>query len=103
MNPKRYRVVDVEHRASRVANFQVNTVAAVAEMLEAAGLKGPHELSRRHIVRRLSASQIQLADQIYPKVAEGALLRGEKVADPRLASYWHRVTPDSFQAVERNI
>ena len=103
MNPKRYRVVDVEHRASRVASFQVNTVAAVAEMLEAAGLKGPHELSRRHIVRRLSASQIQLADQIYPKVAEGALLRGEKVADPRLASYWHRVTPDSFQAVERNI
>ena len=101
MNPKRYRVVDVEHRASRVANFQVNTVAAVAEMLEAAGLKGPHELSRRHIVRRLSASQIQLADQIYPKVADGALLRGEKVADPRLASYWHRVTPDSFQPVEQ--
>ena len=102
MNPKRYRVVDVGHRARRVANFQVNTVAAVAEMLEAAGLKGPHELSRRHIVRRLSASQIQLADQIYPKVADGALLRGEKVADPRLASYWHRVTPDSFQPVERN-
>ena len=102
MNPKRYRVVDVDHRARRVANFQVNTVAAVAEMLEAAGLKGPHELSRRHIVRRLSASQIQLADQIYPKVADGALLRGEKVADPRLASYWHRVTPDSFQPVERN-
>ena len=101
MNPKRYRVVDVEHRASRVANFQINTVAAVAEMLEAAGLKGPHELSRRHIVRRLSASQIQLADQIYPKVADGALLRGEKVADPRLASYWHRVTADSFQPVER--
>ena len=101
MNPKRYRVVDVEHRASRVANFQVNTVAAVAEMLEAAGLKGPHELSRRHIVRRLSASQIQLADQIYPKVAEGALLRGEKVADPRLASYWHRVSPDSFQPAEQ--
>ena len=101
MNPKRYRVVDVDHRARRVANFQVNTVAAVAEMLEAAGLNGPHELSRRHIVRRLSASQIQLADQIYPKVADGALLRGEKVADPRLASYWHRVTPDSFQPVEQ--
>ena len=101
MNPKRYRVVDVDHRARRVANFQLNTMAAVAEMLEAAGLNGPHELSRRHIVRRLSASQIQLADQIYPKVADGALLRGEKVADPRLASYWHRVTPDSFQPVEQ--
>ena len=69
-------------------------------MLEAAGLNGPHELSRRHIVRRLSASQIQLADQIYPKVAEGALLRGETVEDPRLASYWCRVTPDSFAPME---
>ena len=101
MNPKRYRVVDVDHRARRVANFQENTVKAVAEMLEAAGLDGPQDLSRRHIVRRLSASQIQLADQIYPKVADGALLRGEAVADPRLASYWHRVTPDSFQPVEQ--
>ncbi len=100
MNPHRYRVVDVAERAKRVANFQHHTIEAVAEMLEAAGLNGPHELSRRHLVRRLSASQIQLADQIYPKVAEGALLRGETVEDPRLASYWCRVTPDSFAPME---
>jgi glutamate synthase domain-containing protein 2 len=96
MNPQRYRVVDIEKRAKRVANFQQHTVESVAEMLEAAGLNNPQELSRRHIVRRLSASQIQLADQIYPKVADGALLRGETVEDARLASYWYRVTPDSF-------
>lgn len=96
MNPQRYRVVDIEKRAKRVANFQQHTVESVAEMLEAAGLNNPQELSRRHIVRRLSASQIQLADQIYPKVADGALLRGEMVEDARLASYWYRVTPDSF-------
>ncbi len=96
MNPHRYRVVDVEKRAQRIANFQHHTLEAVAELLEAAGLNGPEELNRRHIVRRLSASQIQLADQIYPKVEVGALLRGEEVDDPRLAVYWHRVTPDSF-------
>ena len=77
MNPKRYRVVDIAHRAKRVANFQTNTVLAVAEMLEASGLNGPHELTRRHIVRRLSESKILLADQIYPKV-EDVLIRGEK-------------------------
>ncbi len=96
MNPHRYRVVDIQARARRIANFQHHTIEAVAEMLEAAGLNGPHELNRRHIVRRLSASQIQLADQIYPRVEVGALLRGEEVADPRLAVYWQRVTPDSF-------
>ena len=56
MNPQRYRVVDIEKRAKRVANFQQHTVESVAEMLEAAGLNNPQELSRRHIVRRLSAS-----------------------------------------------
>ena len=101
MNPNRYRVVDVAHRAKRVANFQTNTVLAVAEMLEASGLNGPHELTRRHIVRRLSESKILLADQIYPKVEDGALIRGEKVDDPRLAVYWDLVTPDSFKPIEQ--
>ena len=100
MDPKRFRVVDVEHRAKRVANFQANTVLAVGEMLEASGLNAPNELTRRHIVRRLSASKILLADQIYPKVEDGALIRGEKVDDPRLAVYWDLVTPDSFQPTD---
>lgn len=100
MNPKRYRVVDVEHRAKRVSSFQTNTVLAVGEMLEAAGLEGPDNLTRRHIVRRLSESKILLADQIYPKVKDGALIKGEKVDDPRLAVYWNLVTPDSFQPLE---
>ena len=50
-------------------------------------------------MRRLSASQIKLADQIYPKVEDGALLRGESVEDVRLSSYWDRVDQASFQPV----
>ena len=41
MDPKRYRVVDVENRAQRVANFQKNTRFVVKELLEAAGLNHP--------------------------------------------------------------
>lgn len=97
MDPKRFRALDVPSRAQRVANFQRNTRFALKELLEAAGLNHPTDLTRRHIVRRLSASQIKLADQIYPKVERGALIRGETVEDPRLASYWHRVDAQSFQ------
>ena len=96
MDKKRYRVIDVKNRASRVARFHKNTVTAVAEMLESTGLTHPTDLTRRYIVRRLSASQIRLEDQIYPKVDKGALLRDEKVEDPRLAVYWNRVSKDSF-------
>ncbi|MEE2999670.1 MAG: FMN-binding glutamate synthase family protein, partial [Pseudomonadota bacterium] len=64
-----------------------------------AGLTHPQDLNRRHIVRRLSASQIKLADQIYPKVETGALIRNEDVEDVRLSSYWERVDQSSFQPV----
>ena len=57
--------------------FQKNTRFALKE-LEAAGLTHPNDLNRRHIVRELSASQIKLADQIYPKVEPGALLRSRE-------------------------
>ena len=100
MDPKRYRVLDVENRARRVFNFHQNSINAVAEMLEAAGLTHTNQLNRRHIVRRLSASQILLADQIYPRVEINALIDGKPVDDPRLASYWHRVSGDSFHPQE---
>ena len=100
MDPKRYRVIDIEDRAERVFNFQKNTRFALKELLEAAGLSHPNELNRRHIVRRLSASQIKLADQIYPKVENGALIRGESVEDVRLNSYWDRVDQSSFQPLD---
>ena len=99
MDQKRYRVIDVEDRAERAFNFQKNTRFALKELLEAAGLNHPSELNRRHIVRRLSASQIKLADQIYPKVTDGALLRGEDVEDARLSVYWNRVDKSSFHLV----
>ena len=99
MDPKRYRVINVKDRAERVYNFQKNTRFALKELLEAAGLAHPSELNRRHIVRRLSASQIKLADQIYPKVENGALLRGEIVEDARLSVYWDRVDQSSFHPV----
>ncbi len=100
MDPKRYRVINVKDRAERVYNFQKNTRFALKELLEAAGLAHPSELNRRHIVRRLSASQIKLADQIYPKVENGALIRGEGVEDERLSVYWDRVDQSSFQPVK---
>lgn len=100
MDPKRYRVLDVETRARRVFNFHKNSMNAVVEMLEAAGLTHTNQLNRRHIVRRLSASKILLADQIYPRVEMNALIDGKPVDDPRLSSYWHRVSGDSFHPQE---
>ena len=101
MDPSRYRALDVASRAERVRNFHKHTLEAVAELLGAAGIKHPNDLNRRHIVRRLSASQIKLADQIYPRVSDRVLLTGEgDLEDPRLRVYWPLVTAHSFAIAE---
>jgi len=97
MNPSLYRVLDVKKKAKMVRNFHQNTLLAFAELIGATGVTHPKSLNRRHIVRRLSASEIRLADQIYPSVEPGALLRGEAVDDPRLDVYWNLVNGNSFQ------
>jgi hypothetical protein len=56
-------------------------------------------LTRRHIVRRLSGSEILLADQIYPSITNGQLFTDEPIADPRLAVYWDRVGQDQFSPI----
>jgi len=66
-------------------------------MMEATGLHHPVELTRRHIVRRLSDNQIRFEESIFPKVAEGALLSGDLTEDHRISHYWNRVGPHSFQ------
>ena len=99
MDPSRYAAVSVSDRSERVFNFQKNTREALKELLEAAGLQHPSELTRRHIVRRLSASKIKLAEQIYPNVEESALLTDGFVRDPRLSSYWDRMDKSSFSPI----
>ena len=71
------------------------------ELLESVGVNHPSELNRRHIVRRLSESEIRLADQIYPKVENGELMKKGKIniADPRLNVYWNKVSPNSFNFI----
>ena len=103
MNPGRYRVLDVQNRAERVSNFHNNTLHVVKEMIEATGLNHPLELSRRHIVRRISSSEILLADQVYPSVSHNSLIDGSPSEDPRLQVYWDRVSSDSFSPIYNDV
>jgi glutamate synthase domain-containing protein 2 len=98
MDPMRYRAIDIKDRSNRAFNFHKNTIFVLKELLESVGVKHPSELNRRHIVRRLSESEILLADQIYPRAEKGELLKkGKKtIADPRINVYWNKVNTKSF-------
>ena len=102
MDPLRYRAIDVEDRANRASNFHKNTLVVLKELLEAVGVSHPSELNRRHIVRRLSESEIRLADQIYPKAVSGELIGKIKknIEDPRINVYWDKVSSKSFDFIK---
>lgn len=62
----------VEKKYVRVANFQHETVHAVAEILGAMGLRHTSEIRRSHIWRRISITESKTYAELYPDVMRSA-------------------------------
>ncbi|RYD79404.1 MAG: FMN-binding glutamate synthase family protein [Sphingobacteriales bacterium] len=65
----------VEDKTVRVKNFHNLTVASAVELLGAAGLREPHQLSRAYINRRVSPSVMQSYLESFPYIPAGSLLQ----------------------------
>jgi glutamate synthase domain-containing protein 2 len=96
-DPLRQRALVVEDKAQRVHNFHRNTLKALAEMLAAAGLEHPDQLDARHLVRRMSATEIKLFAQQHQFLKPGELLEGS-IASDFYARMWQMARADSFEA-----
>ena len=81
-NPARQRALNVPDKAERVASFHRETVKSFAEILAAAGLDAPGQLTPRHIFRRGPDGRVSTLQDCYPCLAPGELLK-----DPPPASF----------------
>jgi glutamate synthase domain-containing protein 2 len=63
----------VEDKTVRVFNFHRLTVQSAVELLGAAGLKHPHQLTRAYVNRRTSPNIMQSYMETFPYVPEGCL------------------------------
>ncbi|AHV91873.1 FMN-binding glutamate synthase family protein [Bordetella holmesii] len=97
-DPMRQRALVVPDKAQRVAHFHQNTLHALAELLEAAGLTHPNQLRTHHIARRISSSEVRLLSALFPELTPGELLRGEFRHNVFKVG-WSMATADSFQPV----
>jgi hypothetical protein len=77
-----------------VRSFHDNTLTALGELVEAAGLAHPSELRPAHILRRLSVSDVRSFTELYPRLAPGELLKGTD--NLRYAEQWALADPSSF-------
>ncbi len=73
-DPMRQRALDVADKAERVFHFHENTLEALKELVQAAGLERPAQITANHIVRRMVSRQVKLLAQQLDFVAPGALL-----------------------------
>jgi glutamate synthase domain-containing protein 2 len=101
-DPLRERALVVGDKAERVFRFHQNTVEALKELVQAAGLTHPNQIRAEHIVRRGSNRDARLLVNQLPYLKAGQLLaavRGEVPWPHKVYElYWPQAQADSFMA-----
>jgi glutamate synthase domain-containing protein 2 len=102
-DPLRQRALVVGDKAERVLHFHQNTLHALMELVQAAGLQHPAEITARHIVRRVRGGEIRLLANHVRFLAPGELAaaaRGEVPWPHKVFElYWPMAQAASFNPV----
>ena len=101
-DPKRQQALVVPDKAERVRNFHRSTLHALQELVQAAGLQHPSELSAHHIVRRVSATEVRLLSKLLMQMQPGALLNHLPAQHRVFTDYWPLADANSFRATDAN-
>ena len=96
-DPQRQMALDVPSKADRVNHFHQNTLMALKELVQAAGLDDPAGITADHIVRRNSEHGVKLLANLLPFVKRGELLDGRSELQV-FRTYWPMASASSFAA-----
>ena len=92
-DPMRSRAVVVPDKSVRVASYHRETVKALAELVAAAGLSHPSELTPRHFMRRTAPDRVVDFTRMYHFLRPRELLDS---TDHAFAEHWLAARADSF-------
>jgi glutamate synthase domain-containing protein 2 len=93
----RQQALVVPDKAERVYQYHQKTLEALKELVQAAGLQHPQDITAFHISQRVSEGEVRLLANVVPRVKAGSLL-DENISDDHKVykNYWHKVSADSF-------
>jgi glutamate synthase domain-containing protein 2 len=97
-DPQRQRALVAPDKAQRVHQFHDQTLKALKELVQAAGLHHPNHITASHIVRRNADHSVKLLANLLPFVQPGALQRGE-LPHQVFKVYWPVAQAESFAAL----
>jgi glutamate synthase domain-containing protein 2 len=101
-DPLRQQSLVVPDKAQRVYNFHQETLHALKELVQAAGVDHPRDISAHHIVRRGTDHKVKsLAQLILTQMQTGALLKDDLSKLPLIyQSHWPMASAKTFSLVE---
>ncbi len=93
----RMKALHVPSKAERVQHFHAQTLHALKEIVQAAGLHHPSEITAHHIVRRVNDNEVRLLVNLVPQLASGSLLTNDlSTAHNVFRLYWPQARGSSF-------
>jgi glutamate synthase domain-containing protein 2 len=97
----RQQALHVPSKAERVFHFHQQTLHALQEIVQAAGLHHPGEITAHHIVRRVNDNEVRLLANLVPQVRIGSLLQAD-LSDTHnvFRMYWPRARASAFSPAD---
>ena len=97
-DPLRQQALVVGDKSERVYHFHQNTLHALKELVQAAGVQHPNEINAHHIVRRTGDHTVDsLAHALLREIPEGSLLKDTLDKLPMVYQHhWPNASADSF-------
>lgn len=102
-DPVRQQALVVPDKAERVRNFHRSTLHALQELVQAAGLDHPQQITAHHIVRRISDTEVRLLSNLVMQVQPGALLGPLDRQHTVFRMYWPLASAQSFQPMAQDL
>jgi len=96
-NPWRQWALVVDDKAARVRQFHQSTLAALGELVGAAGLAHPSHLRPMHILKRVSPSEVKSFAEVYTFLEHRELLSG--VGHTHYSEQWALADAQHFAAL----
>ena len=95
-DPQRQMALVVPSKAERVHNFHTHTLEALQELMEASGLTQPSDITPKHIMRRVSETQILHLSELIDTVPADALLQDDLNSLPSVYRDWPLASATQF-------
>jgi len=93
---KRQMALVVPNKAERVHQFHAHTLEALQELMQAAGLKKPSDITPQHIMRRVSETQVVRLSELIETLEPNALLQDDLSQLPAMFKDWQRASASRF-------